>query len=83
MRRQIPEASLRECGADWQGDLFIRAMPDRLNAPKTITDFINDYTIVSAHCIQIRTLEKLWDTLLPKLMSGEVVVEMGDIKYEN
>ena len=33
--------------------------------------------------IQIRTLEKLRDTLLPKLMRGEVRVEMGGIKYEN
>ena len=32
---------------------------------------------------QIRTLEKLRDTLLPKLMSGEVRMEMGSIKYEN
>ncbi|MDL1976476.1 MAG: restriction endonuclease subunit S, partial [Deltaproteobacteria bacterium] len=32
---------------------------------------------------QIRTLEKLRDTLLPKLMSREVKVEMGNIKYEN
>jgi len=28
-------------------------------------------------------LEKLRDTLLPKLMSGEVRVEMEGIKYEN
>jgi len=32
---------------------------------------------------QIRTLEKLRDTLLPKLMSGEVRIEIGGIKYEN
>ena len=32
---------------------------------------------------QICTLEKLRDTLLPKLMSGEVRVEMEGIKYEN
>jgi len=32
---------------------------------------------------QIRTLEKLRDTLLPKLMSGEVRIEMGGIKYED
>jgi len=39
-------------GADRQGDLFIRAMPDRLNAPKIITGFINDYTIVPAQLVQ-------------------------------
>jgi hypothetical protein len=76
MRRQSPEAGLRECGADRQGD-FIRAILDRLNTPKTITGFINDYTIVAAHCIQIRTLEKLRDTLLPKLMSEEVWIQFG------
>jgi|LGVF01.1.fsa_nt_gb type I restriction enzyme S subunit len=32
---------------------------------------------------QICTLEKLRDTLLPKLMNGEVRVEMEGIKYEN
>ena len=32
---------------------------------------------------QIRTLEKLRDTLLPKLMSGEVRVEMEGITYED
>ena len=52
MRRQSPEAGLRECGEDRQGDLFIRAMPDRLNAPKTITGFINDYTIMPAQLVQ-------------------------------
>lgn len=29
---------------------------------------------IIANCIQIRTLEKMRDTLLPKLMSGEVWV---------
>jgi hypothetical protein len=38
--------------ADWQGDLFIRAMPGRLNAPKTITDFTNDYAIMPAQLVQ-------------------------------
>jgi hypothetical protein len=52
MRRQSPEVGLRECGVDRQGDLFIRAMPDRLNAPKTITGFINDYTIMPAQLVQ-------------------------------
>jgi len=32
---------------------------------------------IIANCIQIRTLEKMRDTLLPKLMSGEVRVEYG------
>ncbi len=31
---------------------------------------------VIANCMQIRTLEKLRDTLLPKLMSGEVRVKL-------
>ena len=52
MRRQSPEAALRDCGADRQGDLFIRVMLDRLNAPKTITSFINDYTIIPAQLVQ-------------------------------
>ena len=32
---------------------------------------------------QIRTLIRLGDTLLPKLMSGEVRVEMEELIYEN
>jgi len=52
MRRQSPEAGLRECGADRQGDLFIRAMLGRLNAPKTITGFINDCMIMPARLVQ-------------------------------
>jgi len=31
---------------------------------------------IITNCFQIRTLEKLRDTLLPKLMSGEVRVKM-------
>jgi len=31
---------------------------------------------------QIRTLEKLRDMLLPKLMNGEVRVEMEELEYE-
>jgi type I restriction enzyme S subunit len=38
---------------------------------------------INSNTLQIRTLEKLRDTLLPKLMSREVKVEMGSIKYEN
>ncbi len=34
---------------------------------------------VIANCMQIHTLEKLRDTLLPKLMSGKVSVEMEEI----
>lgn len=32
---------------------------------------------IETNYLQIRTLTSLWDTLLPKLMSGEVRVEMG------
>ncbi|TYT74133.1 restriction endonuclease subunit S [Desulfobotulus mexicanus] len=34
------------------------------------------FTKIKTNCVQIQTLEKLRDTLLPKLMSGEVRVEI-------
>ncbi|MCW7494629.1 restriction endonuclease subunit S [Leptospira sp. 2 VSF19] len=37
---------------------------------------VGNFIKMKANCFQIRSLEKLRDTLLPKLMSGEVRVEM-------
>lgn len=39
---------------------------------------INDKVI--ANCAQIQTLEKLRDTLLPKLMNGEVRIKLDESK---
>jgi len=51
---------------------------------------IDDFNLITSKYLkkitnnmkQIRTLEKLRDTLLPKLMSGEVRVLMDGVKYE-
>ena len=45
------------------------------NFEKTITPF---FSKIFSNCEQIRTLEKLRDTLLPKLMSGEVRVRVAE-----
>jgi len=48
----------------------------------TITNF-NEYCVpifrkLKTNTLQIRTLEKLLDTLLPKLMSGEVRIDYAE-----
>ena len=50
---------------------FVIAMPPDDIMPK-LNHFNNIYASVDANMHQIRSLEKLRDTLLPKLMSGEV-----------
>ncbi|VAW20307.1 Type I restriction-modification system, specificity subunit S [hydrothermal vent metagenome] len=45
---------------------------------KTWGETLNHLVEVIENTIQIRTLEKLRDTLLPKLISGEVKVQMSE-----
>lgn len=59
------------------------ALESTISPPELVVEFekkakpINDKVI--ANCAQIKTLEKLRDTLLPKLMSGEVRVRYADL----
>ncbi len=43
----------------------------------------NVWSKIEYNYTQIITLEKLRDTMLPKLMNGEVMVEMEGMKYKN
>jgi len=47
-------------------------IPDEKSMKRGIEIISSMFEKMTKNSFQIRTLEKLWDTLLPKLMSGEV-----------
>ena len=67
--------------SDIEGLEFQLPPQEKLDAFSEYAD--NAWSKIEYNHTQIITLEKLRDTLLPKLMSGEVRVEMEGIKYEN